>query len=430
MKITIKSLKKGLAYWGLVASVIFLMMAASSCSAQPKPEMTEEEAANLTQSIRDEIGNAESYNIDYTISMEEIQYMESAEALDNYLSDKIGSYVFLSGVDDFIASTGLEGYGITSVYSNGDEFDIDIDIAFIDIENGGYSGVYGYLAKEKNVEYSYMLVGCFPTDSNGFIDPNFFGYLEDTNPPANSSDALTEETTAVVDPELTDPSTHPSDLSKCFTIDMFAQAKRTTMSILNEHVGEWVHLVNLNASIEDGTSYLYAYVGSENSDMDGNGTLPVIGEGGYMSIALADGLTDEFYGFVGIDGMTQEIYIGNLFTDGEVISDPSGENWDDMGSGVSDPTGSLPLLYDSDVSANEIRFLGMYEGQRIQLEAGVMSIDRDCITTGESFSKIYFTDPADIWLVNENDTILVECTVVNEYDNVVFTDAVYITTTD
>ena len=149
-----------------------------------------------------------------------------------------------------------------------------------------------------------------------------------------------------------------------------------------------------------------------------------------MSIALADGLTDEFYGFVGIDGMTQEIYIGNLFTDGEVISDPSGENWDDMGSGVSDPTGSLPLLYDSDVSANEIRFLGMYEGQRIQLEAGVMSIDRDCITTGESFSKIYFTDPADIWLVNENDTILVECTVVNEYDNVVFTDAVYITTTD
>lgn len=430
MKITIKSLKKGLAYWGLVASVIFLMMAASSCSAQPKPEMTEEEAANLTQSIRDEIGNAESYNIDYTISMEEIQYMESAEALDNYLSDKIGSYVFLSGVDDFIASTGLEGYGITSVYSNGDEFDIDIDIAFIDIENGGYSGVYGYLAKEKNVEYSYMLVGCFPTDSNGFIDPNFFGYLEDTNPPANSSDALTEETTAVVDPELTDPSTHPSDLSKCFTIDMFAQAKRTTMSILNEHVGEWVHLVNLNASIEDGTSYLYAYVGSENSDMDGNGTLPVIGEGGYISIALADGLTDEFYGFVGIDGMTQEIYIGNLFTDGEVISDPSGENWDDMGSGVSDPTGSLPLLYDSDVSANEIRFLGMYEGQRIQLEAGVMSIDRDCITTGESFSKIYFTDPADIWLVNENDTILVECTVVNEYDNVVFTDAVYITTTD
>lgn len=430
MKITIKSLKKGLAYWGLVASVIFLMMAASSCSAQPKPEMTEEEAANLTQSIRDEIGNAESYNIDYTISMEEIQYMESAEALDNYLSDKIGSYVFLSGVDDFIASTGLEGYGITSVYSNGDEFDIGIDIAFIDIENGGYSGVYGYLAKEKNVEYSYMLVGCFPTDSNGFIDPNFFGYLEDTNPPANSSDALTEETTAVVDPELTDPSTHPSDLSKCFTIDMFAQAKRTTMSILNEHVGEWVHLVNLNASIEDGTSYLYAYVGSENSDMDGNGTLPVIGEGGYMSIALADGLTDEFYGFVGIDGMTQEIYIGNLFTDGEVISDPSGENWDDMGSGVSDPTGSLPLLYDSDVSANEIRFLGMYEGQRIQLEAGVMSIDRDCITTGESFSKIYFTDPADIWLVNENDTILVECTVVNEYDNVVFTDAVYITTTD
>lgn len=430
MKITIKSLKKGLAYWGLVASVIFLMMAASSCSAQPKPEMTEEEAANLTQSIRDEIGNAESYNIDYTISMEEIQYMESAEALDNYLSDKIGSYVFLSGVDDFIASTGLEGYGITSVYSNGDEFDIGIDIAFIDIENGGYSGVYGYLAKEKNVEYSYMLVGCFPTDSNGFIDPNFFGYLEDTNPPANSSDALTEETTAVVDPELTDPSTHPSDLSKCFTIDMFAQAKRTTMSILNEHVGEWVHLVNLNASIEDGTSYLYAYVGSENSDMDGNGTLPVIGEGGYISIALADGLTDEFYGFVGIDGMTQEIYIGNLFTDGEVISDPSGENWDDMGSGVSDPTGSLPLLYDSDVSANEIRFLGMYEGQRIQLEAGVMSIDRDCITTGESFSKIYFTDPADIWLVNENDTILVECTVVNEYDNVVFTDAVYITTTD
>lgn len=430
MKITIKSLKKGLAYWGLVASVIFLMMAASSCSAQPKPEMTEEEAANLTQSIRDEIGNAESYNIDYTISMEEIQYMESAEALDNYLSDKIGSYVFLSGVDDFIASTGLEGYGITSVYSNGDEFDIDIDIAFIDIENGGYSGVYGYLAKEKNVEYSYMLVGCFPTDSNGFIDPNFFGYLEDTNPPANSSDALTEETTAVVDPELTDPSTHPSDLSKCFTIDMFAQAKRTTMSILNEHVGEWVHLVNLNASIEDGTSYLYAYVGSENSDMDGNGTLPVIGEGGYISIALADGLTDEFYGFVGIDGMTQEIYIGNLFTDGEVISDPSGENWDDMGSGVSDPTGSLPLLYDSDVSANEIRFLGMYEGQRIQLEAGVMSIDRDCITTGESFSKIYFTDPADIWLVNENDTILVECTVVNEYDNVVFTGAVYITTTD
>lgn len=430
MKITIKSLKKGLAYWGLVASVIFLMMAASSCSAQPKPEMTEEEAANLTQSIRDEIGNAESYNIDYTISMEEIQYMESAEALDNYLSDKIGSYVFLSGVDDFIASTGLEGYGITSVYPNGDEFDIGIDIAFIDIENGGYSGVYGYLAKEKNVEYSYMLVGCFPTDSNGFIDPNFFGYLEDTNPPANSSDPLTEETTAVVDPELTDPSTHPSDLSKCFTIDMFAQAKRTTMSILNEHVGEWVHLVNLNASIEDGTSYLYAYVGSENSDMDGNGTLPVIGEGGYMSIALADGLTDEFYGFVGIDGMTQEIYIGNLFTDGEVISDPSGENWDDMGSGVSDPTGSLPLLYDSDVSANEIRFLGMYEGQRIQLEAGVMSIDRDCITTGESFSKIYFTDPADIWLVNENDTILVECTVVNEYDNVVFTDAVYITTTD
>ena len=370
--------------------------------------------------------------------MEEIQYMESAEALDNYLSDKIGSYVFLSGVDDFIASTGLEGYGITSVYPNGDEFDIGIDIAFIDIENGGYSGVYGYLAKEKNVEYSYMLVGCFPTDSNGFIDPNFFGYLEDTNPPANSSDPLTEETTAVVDPELTDPSTHPSDLSKCFTIDMFAQVKRTTMSILNEHVGEWVHLVNLNASIEDGTSYLYAYVGSENSDMDGNGTLPVIREGGYMSIALADGLTDEFYGFVGIDGMTQEIYIGNLFTDGEVISDPSGENWGpeineeftNSESGVSDPTDSLPYYYDYEVAENEPRFLEQHNGERIRLEMEVGYISNESIETNDSYTNVYFTDNSDIWSFNKFDTIVIECTVSETYygGDIMFTDAEYLYT--
>ena len=54
-KIDVKFVLKGLIYVGLITMIIIMMMIASSCSAEPKPEMSQEEAANLTDSIREEI---------------------------------------------------------------------------------------------------------------------------------------------------------------------------------------------------------------------------------------------------------------------------------------------------------------------------------------------------------------------------------------
>ena len=405
-KIDVKFVLKGLTYVGLIAMIIIMMMIASSCSTEPKPEMSQEEAANLTDSIREEISGQMFIQYDYTINAMTIVNMENAAAADNFLTDKIGSYILLTGLDEMYLGYGIEDAGFTmTYYTDGSTFTMNTDLGFIDVVENGYTSLYGYLAKEKDADSSYILVGCFPATANGSVDTAFFGTDEETTPvdeTANNSDPVVEETTAAVDPELTDPSTRPSDLSKCFTIDMFAQAKRTTMSLLEDHVGQWVHLTNFYASYEGNSSYMYAYVGSENWDQDGEGTLQVVGENGYLNIALADGMTNEFYGFVGIDGMTQEIYIGNIFAANEdtLCSDPTGPDGEP-------PVSSSTIYVQDDILPNQARFISQHTNESIVYEGTVSDIDSDRIVL-DWYISIYFVNPSDIWNINLNDEVRVE----------------------
>ena len=431
-KIDVKFVLKGLTYVGLITMIIIMMMIASSCSTEPKPEMSQEEAANLTDSIREEISGQMFIQYDYTINAMTIVNMENAAAADNFLTDKIGSYILLTGLDEMYLGYGIEDAGFTmTYYTDGSTFTMNTDLGFIDVVENGYTSLYGYFAKEKDVDSSYIMVGCFPATANGSIDTAFFGTDEETTPvdeTANNSDPMVEETTAAIDPELTDPSIRPSDLSKCFTIDMFAQAKRTTMSLLEDHVGQWVHLTNFYASYEGNSSYLYAYVGSENWDQDGEGTLQVVGENGYLNIALADGMTNEFYGFVGIDGMTQEIYIGNIFAANEdtLCSDPTGPD----GEPPSDWGGSEPsstIYIDEDISSNAVRFAAQHAGERIIYEGTVNSIYGNYVLLDWEY-YVYFSDPAQIWNFNEDDIIRIEGSIyVDDFGLVNFSDATLIT---
>lgn len=405
-KIDVKFVLKGLTYVGLITMIIIMMMIASSCSTEPKPEMSQEEAANLTDSIREEISGQMFIQYDHTINAMTIVNMENAAAADNFLSDKIGSYILLTGLDEMYLGYGIEDAGFTmTYYTDGSTFTMNTDLGFIDVVENGYTSLYGYFAKEKDVDSSYIMVGCFPATANGSIDTAFFGTDEETTPvdeTANNSDPMVEETTAAIDPELTDPSIRPSDLSKCFTIDMFAQAKRTTMSLLEDHVGQWVHLTNFYASYEGNSSYMYAYVGSENWDQDGEGTLQVVGENGYLNIALADGMTNEFYGFVGIDGMTQEIYIGNIFAANEdtLCSDPTGPDGEP-------PVSSSTIYVQDDILPNQARFISQHANESIVYEGTVSDIDSDRIIL-DWYISVYFTNPSEIWNINLNDEIRVE----------------------
>ena len=405
-KIDVKFVLKGLTYVGLIIMIIIMMMIASSCSAEPKPEMSQEEAANLTDSIREEISGQMFIQYDHTINAMTIVNMENAAAADNFLSDKIGSYILLTGLDEMYLGYGIEDAGFTmTYYTDGSTFTMNTDLGFIDVVENGYTSLYGYLAKEKDADSSYILVGCFPATANGSVDTAFFGTDEETTPvdeTAKNSDPVVEETTAAVDPELTDPSTHPSDLSKCFTIDMFAQAERTTMNLLEEHVGQWVHLTNFYASYEGNSSYMYAYVGSENWDMDGEGTLQVVGENGYLNIALADGMTNEFYGFVGIDGMTREIYIGNIFAANEdtLCSDPTGPDGEP-------PVSSSTIYVQDDILPNQARFISQHTNESIVYEGTVSDIDSDRIIL-DWYISVYFANPSEIWNINLNDEVRVE----------------------
>lgn len=430
-KIDVKFVLKGLTYVGLIIMIIIMMMIASSCSAEPKPEMSQEEAANLTDSIREEISGQMFIQYDHTINAITIVNMENAAAADNFLSDKIGSYILLTGLDEMYLGYGIEDAGFTmTYYIDGSTFTMNTDLGFIDVVENGYTSLYGYLAKEKDADYSYILVGCFPATAEGNVDTGFFGTGGEATPvdeTTNSSDPVVEETTAAVDPELTDPSTRPSDLNKCFTIDMFAQAERTTMNLLEEHMGQWVHLTNFYASYEGNSSYMYAYVGSENWDMDGEGTLQVVGENGYLNIALADGLTNEFYGFVGIDGMTQEIYIGNIFAANEdtLCSDPTGPD----GEPPSDWGGSEPsstIYVDEDISVNAVRFAAQHAGERIIYEGTVNSIYENYVLMDWEY-YVYFSDPTQTWNFNENDTIQIEGFIyLDDFGLVNFSDATLI----
>ena len=405
-KVDMKFVLKGLVYAGLIIMIIIMMMIASSCSAEPKPEMSLSEAANLTDSIREEVSEKIIIQYDHSIDVMTIANMETAAAADNFMSDKIGSYVLLTGIDDLYFASGIEDAGFTvSFYADGSTFTLNTDLGFIDVVENGYTSLYGYLAKEKNVDSSYILVGCFPATAEGSVDTGFFGTGGEATPvdeTANSSNTVVEETTATVDPELTDPSTRPSDLSKCFTIDMFAQAERTTMNLLEEHVGQWVHLTNLYASMNDGSAYMYAYVGSENWDMDGEGTLQVAGEGGYLNIALADGMTNEFYGFVGIDGMTREVYIGNVFAANEdtLCSDPTGPDGEP-------PVSSSTVYVQDDILPNQARFISQHANESIVYEGTVSDIDSDRIIL-DWYISVYFTNPSEIWNINLNDEVRVE----------------------
>ena len=430
-KVDLKFVLKGLVYAGLITMIIIMMMIASSCSAEPKPEMSQSEAANLTDSIREEVSEKMIIQYDHSINVMTIANMENAAAADNFMSDKIGSYVLLTGIDELYVASGIEDAGFTvSFYADGSSFTLNTDLGFIDVVENGYTSLYGYLAKEKNVDSSYILVGCFPATAEGNVDTGFFGTGGEATPvdeTTNSSEPVVEETTVTVDPELTDPSTRPSDLSKCFTIDMFAQAERTTMNLLEEHVGQWVHLTNLYASMNDGSAYMYAYVGSENWDMDGEGTLQVAGEGGYLNIALADGMTNEFYGFVGIDGMTREVYIGNIFAANEdtLCSDPTGPN----GEPPSDWGGSEPsstIYVDEDISVNEVRFAAQHAGERIIYEGTVNSIYENYVLLDWEY-YVYFSDPTQIWNFNEDDIIRIEGGIcVDGFGLVNFSDATLI----
>ena len=116
--------------------------------------------------------------------------------------------------------------------------------------------------------------------------------------------------------DLTDPNTRPSDLSQCFTIDLFAQPESETWDLIDAHIGEWVHFINMYSAMDNELSaYHYCYVGSEYSDSYeyGNGVaeLRVIGEGGGKLLAMMDALTDEYYGYIGTD--VNGVYIANAF---------------------------------------------------------------------------------------------------------------------
>ena len=430
-KIDVKFVLKGLTYVGLITMIIIMMMIASSCSTEPKPEMSQEEAANLTDSIREEISGQMFIQYDYTINAMTIVNMENAAAADNFLTDKIGSYILLTGLDEMYLGYGIEDAGFTmTYYTDGSTFTMNTDLGFIDVVENGYTSLYGYLAKEKNVDSSYILVGCFPATANGSVDTAFFGIDEETTPvgeTTNNSDHMVEETEAAVDPELTDPSTRPSDLSKCFIIDMYAQSETDTMTLLEDHLGEWVHLYNLNTtSPESGTTIMYAYVGTENIG-GGNANLQIAGEGGYLNLALADGLTDEFYGFVGIDGMTQEIYIGNIFAANEdtLCSDPTGPD----GEPPSDWGGSEPsstIYVDEDISVNAVRFAAQHAGERIIYEGTVNSIYENYVLLDWEY-YVYFSDPTQIWNFNEDDIIRIEGGIcVDGFGLVNFSDATLI----
>ena len=405
-KIDVKFVLKGLTYVGLITMIIIMMMIASSCSAEPKPEMSQEEAANLTDSIREEISGQMFIQYDHTINAMTIVNMENAAAADNFLSDKIGSYILLTGLDEMYLGYGIEDAGFTmTYYTDGSTFTMNTDLGFIDVVENGYTSLYGYLAKEKDADSSYILVGCFPATANGSVDTAFFGTDEETTPvdeTANNSDPVVEETEAAVDPELTDPSTRPSDLSKCFIIDMYAQSETDTMALLEDHLGEWVHLYNLNTtSPESGTTIMYAYVGTENIS-GGNANLQIAGEGGYLNLALADGLTDEFYGFVGIDGMTQEIYIGNIFAANEdtLCSDPTGPDGEP-------PVSSSTIYVQDDILPNQARFISQHANESIVYEGTVSDIDSDRIVL-DWYISVYFVNPSDIWNINLNDEVRVE----------------------
>lgn len=405
-KIDVKFVLKGLTYVGLITMIIIMMMIASSCSAEPKPEMSQEEAANLTDSIREEISGQMFIQYDHTINAMTIVNMENAAAADNFLSDKIGSYILLTGLDEMYLGYGIEDAGFTmTYYTDGSTFTMNTDLGFIDVVENGYTSLYGYLAKEKDADSSYILVGCFPATANGSVDTAFFGTDEETTPvgeTTNNSDHMVEETEAAVDPELTDPSTRPSDLSKCFIIDMYAQSETDTMALLEDHLGEWVHLYNLNTtSPESGTTIMYAYVGTENIS-GGNANLQIAGEGGYLNLALADGLTDEFYGFVGIDGMTQEIYIGNIFAANEdtLCSDPTGPDGEP-------PVSSSTIYVQDDILPNQARFISQHANESIVYEGTVSDIDSDRIVL-DWYISVYFVNPSDIWNINLNDEVRVE----------------------
>ena len=427
-----KFVLKGLAYAGLIIMIIIMMMIASSCSAEPKPEMSHDQAFNLTDSIRKENAGKMMLDAAFDLDMNVVNRFENATALDNYMSDKVGNYVTIRNLSSVYLIDGITGYGYTlTYYSDGSMMGFETDIKFEDLANNGYDGLYGYLAKATDAVSTYYLVGTFPVMADGTIDVNYFTAettaANTADSVANSSDSVEEETTATVDPELTDPSTRPSDLSKCFTIDMFAQAERTTMNLLEEHVGQWVHLTNLYASMNDGSAYMYAYVGSENWDMDGEGTLQVAGEGGYLNIALADGMTNEFYGFVGIDGMTREVYIGNIFAANEdtLCSDPTGPN----GEPPSDWGGSEPsstIYVDEDISVNEVRFAAQHAGERIIYEGTVNSIYENYVLLDWEY-YVYFSDPTQIWNFNEDDIIRIEGGIcVDGFGLVNFSDATLI----
>lgn len=405
-KIDVKFILKGLTYVGLIIMIIIMMMIASSCSTEPKPEMSQEEAANLTDSIREEISGQMFIQYDHTINAMTIVNMENAAAADNFLSDKIGSYILLTGLDEMYLGYGIEDAGFTmTYYTDGSTFTMNTDLGFIDVVENGYTSLYGYLAKEKDADSSYILVGCFPATANGSVDTAFFGIDEETTPvgeTTNNSDHMVEETEAAVDPELTDPSTRPSDLSKCFIIDMYAQSETDTMTLLEDHLGEWVHLYNLNTtSPESGTTIMYAYVGTENIG-GGNANLQIAGEGGYLNLALADGLTDEFYGFVGIDGMTREVYIGNIFAANEdtLCSDPTGPDGEP-------PVSSSTIYVQDDILLNQARFISQHANESIVYEGTVSDIDSDRIIL-DWYISVYFTNPSEIWNINLNDEVRVE----------------------
>lgn len=406
-KIDVKFVLKGLTYVGLITMIIIMMMIASSCSAEPKPEMSYDQAFNLTDSIREENTGKIMLNVAFDLDMNVLDQFENATALDNYMSDKVGNYVIIHNLSSVYLIDGITGYGYTATYySDGSMMGFETDLKFEDLANNGYNGLYGYLAKATDAVSTYYLVGTFPVMADGTIDVNYF--TADTtaantaDPVAESADPVVEETTAAVDPELTNPSTRPSDPSKCFTIDMFAQAERTTMGLLEDHVGQWVHLTNFYASYEGNSSYMYAYVGSENWDQDGEGTLQVVGENGYLNIALADGMTNEFYGFVGIDSMTQEIYIGNIFAANEdtLCSDPTGPDGEP-------PVSSSAIYVQDDILPNQARFVSQHANESIVYEGTVSDIDSDRIVL-DWYISVYFTNPSDIWSINLDDEVRVE----------------------
>ena len=454
-KIDVKFVLKGLTYVGLIIMIIIMMIIASSCSAEPKPEMTQEEASNLSENIREKNTNDDMLEINGEVSLVTLNNMKTAAAADNYLSSYVGSYIALNNITEFFFMTGISDYGFTNTsYSDGSSFSLITDYPFGDVIGIGWNAMYGYLVKDSENESTYLLIGCIPIDSSNITTdggyvlnvPNYLNVNNSgetiTEPITENTDPVVEETTAAVDPELTDPSTHPSDLSKCFVIDMYAQSEADIMALLEDHLGEWVHLYNLNTtSPESGTNIMYAYVGTENIG-GGNANLQIAGEGGYLNLALADGLTDEFYGFVGIDGMTQEIYIGNIFAANEdtLCSDPTGPD----GEPPSDwtyadyeaslegttfyPASDTTTYLVDDIMINKSRFLGEHEGNRIHLEGTVTSISDDSIYIDDEI-YVEFSNVLDIWLFNEGETITVDGLV--EYDvylGVTLTDAYYLRT--